>query len=122
MKLMESGDGSGYYLFMCPGCNEYHKVGPSWKFNDNLDNPTFQPSILVRSGCKWPNHNQKHDTCWCTHNAEKIARGEEPSKYKCYLCHSYITDGKIMFLNDCTHSLAGQTVDLPEIKEHGKTT
>jgi len=29
-------------------------------------------------------------------------------------CHSYVTDGRIQFLNDCTHDLAGQTVDLPE--------
>lgn len=24
------------------------------------------------------------------------------------------TDGRIQFLNDCTHALAGQTVDLPD--------
>ena len=29
-----------------------------------------------------------------------------------FLCHSFITDGKVQFLNDCTHELAGQTVDL----------
>lgn len=31
-----------------------------------------------------------------------------------YICHSFIKDGKIQFLNDCTHELAGQTVDLEE--------
>lgn len=30
-------------------------------------------------------------------------------------CHSFITDGKIQYLSDCFHELAGQTVDLPEI-------
>lgn len=29
-------------------------------------------------------------------------------------CHSYITDGKIKFLADCHHSLAGQTVEIPD--------
>lgn len=29
-----------------------------------------------------------------------------------YLCHSWINDGKVKFLDDCTHELAGQTVDL----------
>lgn len=29
-------------------------------------------------------------------------------------CHSFITDGKIKFLNDCTHDMKGQTVDLPD--------
>lgn len=31
-----------------------------------------------------------------------------------YTCHSFVTDGRIQFLGDCTHSLAGQTVDLPD--------
>lgn len=29
-------------------------------------------------------------------------------------CHCYVTDGKIQFLNDSHHELAGQTVELPE--------
>jgi hypothetical protein len=29
-------------------------------------------------------------------------------------CHSFIVDGKIQFLSDCTHKLAGQTVDIPD--------
>lgn len=32
------------------------------------------------------------------------------------ICHSFVTDGKIRFLNDCTHDLAGQTVDLKPIE------
>lgn len=32
-----------------------------------------------------------------------------------FVCHSFVTDGRIQFLSDCTHSLAGQTVDLPEM-------
>ena len=32
-------------------------------------------------------------------------------------CHSIVTDGKIQFLADCTHALAGQTVDLPDWSE-----
>ena len=31
------------------------------------------------------------------------------------VCHSFVTDGKINFLNDCTHDLKGKTVELPEI-------
>ena len=27
--------------------------------------------------------------------------------------HYFVTDGRIQFLADCTHELAGQTVDLP---------
>lgn len=28
-------------------------------------------------------------------------------------CHSIVTDGKIQFLSDCYHKLAGQTVEMP---------
>ena len=28
-------------------------------------------------------------------------------------CHSYLREGRIEFLGDCAHALAGQTVDLP---------
>ncbi|MNJ76318.1 hypothetical protein D3C77_735750 [compost metagenome] len=30
------------------------------------------------------------------------------------VCHSFVTDGRSQYLTDCTHALAGQTVDLPE--------
>lgn len=34
-----------------------------------------------------------------------------------YRCHSFITNGKISFLADCTHKLAGkQNIELPEMK------
>jgi hypothetical protein len=28
-------------------------------------------------------------------------------------CHSFVTDGRIQFLGDCTHHPVGQTVPLP---------
>ncbi len=31
------------------------------------------------------------------------------------VCHSFVTDGRIQYLGDCTHPLAGQTVALPDI-------
>lgn len=29
-------------------------------------------------------------------------------------CHSFVREGRIQFLGDCTHGLRGQTVELPE--------
>ncbi|MCZ4340562.1 hypothetical protein O4H52_03015 [Sphingomonadaceae bacterium G21617-S1] len=29
------------------------------------------------------------------------------------VCHSFVRNGQIEFLSDCTHALAGQTVPLP---------
>ena len=31
------------------------------------------------------------------------------------VCHSFIKDGQIQFLSDCTHEYAGKTVDLLEV-------
>jgi len=52
------------------------------------------------------------------------ARGEPPPDGKRYpgadvVCHSFVTDGRIQFLGDCTHTLAGQTVDLPDWTDIG---
>ena len=30
-------------------------------------------------------------------------------------CHSFINDGQVQFLGDCTHELANQTLDLLEV-------
>lgn len=34
--------------------------------------------------------------------------------YTQIVCHSFVRDGRIQFLGDCTHKLAGKTVDIPE--------
>ena len=78
-------------IFMCPGCGCGHGIrtrgpAPVWTFNENFERPTIQPSVLA-----------------------------SVSADAAHRCHSYVTDGKIQFLNDCGHALAGQTVDLPEI-------
>ena len=99
--------------FRCPGCNEIHgiKYEPTgWTFNGNLEFPTFSPSVLVRSGHYAGGAAAEKGHCYC--NVE--ARTGEKSKWKCIICHSFVTDGKIQFLSDCTHALAGQTVDLPD--------
>jgi len=52
----------------------------------SYDKPTFQPSLLIN----------------------KDKQGDYP------LCHTFITDGKIQFLVDCTHALAGQTIEMED--------
>lgn len=96
-------------MFWCPGCDEAHCVsvnGPNpWTWNESLELPTLSPSVLVRGGHYLPGHT---GNCWCTYDWQ----GQEPY-FKCRQCHSFVRDGKIEFLSDCSHSLAGQTVDLP---------
>lgn len=80
----------GGLTFFCPGCDQCHSVNTSarvtWDYNGDADNPTLSPSILVRM--PRPGHQD--------------------------VCHSYVRNGAIEFLNDCTHVLAGRTVPLPE--------
>lgn len=80
------------WLFRCPGCDAdpldggLHCPTTGWTFNGDLERPTFSPSILVR---------------WESPQGPRV-------------CHSFVTDGRIQFLSDCTHALAGQTVELPD--------
>lgn len=105
----------GGLTFWCPGCKSVHTIhhgpgqGPRWGWNGDADRPTFTPSVLVRSGHYVPGHEL--GSCWCTYYAE---RPDEDPAFKCGVCHSFVTDGRIQFLSDCTHELAGQTVDLPD--------
>jgi hypothetical protein len=81
------------YMFQCPGCKNWHWIRvkgdkPNWKWNGSLEKPTFTPSHLTGG-----------------------------KDFKDMRCHSFITDGKIRFLNDCHHDLKGQTVELPDWEE-----
>jgi hypothetical protein len=104
LRTIEGGD----LGFWCPGCEEMHVVSPGWTFNGNYDAPTFSPSVLVTSG-HYCSRFKPGDSCWCTFNAE---HPDDPSSFRCSRCHSFVRDGRIEFLGDSTHALAGQTVPL----------
>lgn len=99
-------------MFFCPGCQEHHGVwteksneltGAKWHWNGSLDKPTFSPSILVRGTV--PITDEQRTRIMAGERIEPTAR----------VCHSFVREGQIQFLGDCTHALAGQTLDLPEI-------
>lgn len=104
---------NGMLAFWCPGCKEYHCVHvnrgqyPVWSFNGDYNNPTLSPSVEVRSG-HYLTPDKKE--CWCNFKDRYPDEGEPP--FKCGVCHAFVTNGKIQYLNDCTHELAGQTVDM----------
>ncbi len=53
------------------------------------------------------------DTKW-TFNGDYQRPTFVPSIHIKGVCHSFVRDGRIQFLPDCSHKLAGQTVDLPD--------
>lgn len=107
--------GGGRACFRCPGCNDVHCIavgsggGTRWSWNGSTERPTFAPSLLLTTGHFCSTH-KPGDPCWCTYNAE---HPEAPASFACAVCHSFVKDGQIQFLADCTHSLASQTVPLP---------
>jgi hypothetical protein len=75
---------NGCVMYECPGCGYAHSADKRWTFNGDLKNPTLNPSYLVHE--------------------------DKKAKYK--RCHHYVRDGKIQYLADCGHGLAGQTVEM----------
>lgn len=97
----------GTLLFVCPGCDEVHGIrvegDHAWTWNKSVELPTFTPSILVTQTLYGPEKLQFRQY-----------KGDYPCEATTAVCHSFVTDGKIRFLDDCYHNLAGQTVDLPD--------
>lgn len=100
MKVRTADDGR--LLFYCEGCEGLHGVNNTWGFNGDFENPTFSPSIHVRG--TQPITDEEHDL---------IIAGKYV-KPRPLICHSFVTDGRMQYLDDCTHKLAGQTVELKE--------
>lgn len=97
MRRYKSG-----FAHWCPGCEEMHAIavdapntnGARWSFDGNLEKPTFQPSINIR-----------------TYGGE---RGSDVTK----ICHYFLHTGQLQFCADTTHALSGQTVALPPLPAH----
>lgn len=81
---------------------------PCWTFNGDLDRPTLSPSLLVRTGHHITGQPPEENCRHC-----KDAK-EDGHPTFCGICHSFIRDGKMEFLGDCTHKLSGQTVEIED--------
>lgn len=77
----------------------------NWTWNGDVEKPTLKPSVSVHSTMRLT--DEEH---------EIIMKGGavDPRPYK---CHTWIGDGKAQFLEDCTHELKGQTLDLLPVEE-----
>jgi len=79
------------YGFYCPGCQcdhmfsvlpVGHPTGKTWRFDGNLEAPTFAPSLVCNI-------------------SDPKAR-----------CHCFVEFGNIRYLDDCYHELASKTVPM----------
>lgn len=70
-----------------------------WTWNGDTEKPTLRPSVLTQ-GCEKPT-DQELET-------RNFVRRE-------FRCHTWVNDGQAQFLDDCTHELRGQTVDMLEV-------
>ena len=78
------------YLYFCVGCGYEHAFALRKEGGKHVFNMDLDKPTVS------PSLLQNHD----------------PSQ----LCHSFIKNGKIQYLSDCWHALAGKTIDLPEIE------
>lgn len=106
-KLANNGTAPGIRVhFWCPGCDHVHGVvvdaPESWTWNGDLEQPTFNPSILVHPHQTFVDGDLEGDALTAPENITTTP-----------LCHSFVPEGRIEFLGDCTHELASTTVDLP---------
>lgn len=79
-------------MMYMPGLNDYVMIpvgGSGWQWNGDLDKPTFSPSILTRT-----------------------ERAGNPIRN-----HVLVRNGMIQFLTDCSHELAGKTIELPRLND-----
>lgn len=106
VKLVYTEDGKEIGIqFFCQGCGYDHVIftnpetsGQVWEFNRDLDKPTASPSLLNRTGS-------------FAEPTFQDPEGIPPTR-----CQLYLKAGIIEFLGDCTHHLAGQNIELPEIE------
>ena len=56
-----------------------------WTWNGDIDRPTLRPSVLSQRS------------------------------FENMRCHTWVSDGQAQFLDDCSHELRGQTIDMLEV-------
>ena len=102
MSVLRKVANSTILMFYCDGCKEAHQIDSSkWEFNGDMNKPTFSPSYLV----------------WNDPNPDADPKYDPKGKFRNgFRCHSFITQGEIQYLSDCTHRLAGKTVAMKEFR------
>jgi len=90
MTLLKKTD-SGFYMHWCEGCQSRHMIAVEEPLSNKarwvFNGDLEKPTFTPSVRVRWPGG----------------------------CCHYFITDGQIIYLSDCTHSLAGKTVPLQSL-------
>ena len=89
-KYTSTDEGEVSYWFWCPGCAEGHR--------------------FIVEAPKEPRWSFNGDLQRPTVSPSLLIRGVNQ-------CHLFIKEGKLQFLSDCTHRLANQTLEMPELPD-----
>jgi len=84
---------------------------PVWEFNGDMNKPTVSPSLLVRS-VECPDNPEMDENGNHVLGTDGRIKGAKDT-----VCHSFVKDGMIQFLSDCTHELAGKTVEMVDLND-----
>lgn len=89
------------WLFWCPACEMIHQLDERWKVGGTPEVPDVEGSYL-RNGSG--------------------PVGVEPDIMETPRCHLFIRNGQLQYLSDCSHSMAGQIIPMPELPKWAYST
>lgn len=108
-KKIQQFENTKNRIFWCPACNQVHTIDDKWTYSGTDEKPTVRASVKAMY-VKVPNPLPHDENGRIMFDENKRVIGA-----KDMICHLFITDGKIRYLNDCTHEMAGQTVDMEDL-------
>lgn len=97
LQIKRFDHGEKRIYFWCPACSDLHWVSvdrpdwTGWRWNGDEEDPTFNPSLRV-----WRYY-------------------EVAGKRLVDVCHFFVRDGVIEYLDDCTHRMKNQSVAMVDI-------
>lgn len=98
--------------YFCFGCNRSHVIyyndsNPviNWQWNKDYVLPTFSPSVKH----EYPN--------WVPPSTPENPIPHEQQILKIDICHYFIVNGQIQYLDDCTHAYRNKIVDMLPISK-----
>lgn len=107
-QVCREGEGEhaqDFLWFYCAGCETHHRVPVTgrnaWGWNGSVEAPTLTPSIKV--------------TWHRTTDGGRVRVTDQAGNDVMHVCHTFVRDGRIEYFGDCTHALAGRTVDMKEL-------